>query len=174
MRIGIVTLAVPPFDYKSPWWWIMENLPSTPSTVDMVCPSEIDQFQRGDTELGTVHRLNIFADEETDWTERERVEFSVKTYVYLSKLQRRETYDRIIIADCSGIESLIVANLSVLAPVWVKVPPETSSLRGSKSGGLLQEAERRFTLDEISTKGNPAEWPPDEKSWKSILEVFLE
>lgn len=174
MRIAIVTLAVPPFDYRSPWWWMMGELTEGSATVDLVGPSDIDQFQRGETDLGVLHRLNIFADEETDWTERERVEFSVKAYVYLSKLQRREGYDRIVVADCAGIEPLIVANLSVLAPVWVKVPPETASPRGASSGGLLEEAERRFTLSELGGDTDLSEWPPTSEDWEPVLEELLQ
>ena len=169
MRVALVTFCVPPFDYRSPWWWALDNLNELETTFDLVAPSDIDQFRRKEHDVGTSHRLNIFADQETEWTERERVEFSVKTYVYLSKLQKRESYDRIVVADCESAEPLIVGNLSVLAPVWVQVPPRDDSPRGSHAAGLLQDAEKRFRLRDLAPSSFDNEWPPDPSDWQSIL-----
>ncbi len=170
MRIALVTFSVPPFDYQSPWWWMLDNLEIPDLDLDLVAPSEIDQFRRKEHDNGTSHRLNIYADEETAWTERERVEFSVKTYVYMSKLHKRNSYDRIVVADCASAEPLMAGNLSVLAPVWVRVPPNNDSERGTGGAGLLEQAERRFRLRDLA--GSPIEndWPPEGSDWRIVLE----
>lgn len=174
MRLGIVTFAVPPFDYKSPWWWLLDNLQERDHTIDLIGPSGEEQFQRSEFSLGTAHLLNIFANEDDDWSERERVEFSVKVYVYLSKLHRRETFDRFVIVDCSGAEPLVSSNLSVLAPTWVNVPLKTVSDRGRLGSKLLQTAERRFSLKDL-IEGVPDEdaWPPEVTVWESLLDQLL-
>lgn len=150
----------------------MDNISRIEAEVDLVSPSEIDQFQRGDHELGTSHRLNVYADEETDWTERERVEFSVKTYVYLSKLHQRTAYDRFVLVDCDGTEPLIAANLSVMAPVWIKVPLTTSSERGQSGSGLMGMAERRFSLEDLTDKHLEEQWPPAEDDWTTVIDAL--
>lgn len=170
MRLALVTFSVPPFDYQSPWWWMLDNLESPDVDFDLVAPSDIDQFRRKEHENGTSHRLNIYADEESVWTERERVEFAVKTYVYMSKLHKRDSYDRIVVTDCASVEPLIVGNLSVLAPNWVRVPPGNESDRGTSGAGLLEEAERRFRLKDLAEASLVKEWPPVASVWQNVLE----
>lgn len=173
MRIAVLTLSVPPFDYRSYWWWMFQNVSTGDGTADLVVPSGIDQFQRSELELGTVHRLNIFADQNSDWDERERVEYSVKAYVYLSKLHQRGSFNRLIVADCTGAEPIITSNLSVLAPVWVKVPLRTDSKRGKEGAGLLETADRTFRLEDLVSGSVCNQWPPVPESWEAVVNELL-
>lgn len=131
--------------------------------IDLVVPSGKPQFQKEDFVNGTAHRLNIFADPEQPWTEQERVEFSVKTYLYLSKLHRKKSYNRIIISDCDGAEPLIVSNLSVFSSVRVKPPEDIPSSRGRRSYALMEEAEGTIEFDDVNQESLTNSWPPDSK-----------
>lgn len=168
MTSVLVTLAVPPFDYRSPWWWCMDRL-SPEGSLELVAPSGIHRFQKQEKQAGTVHRLNVFADPESPWDERERVEFSVKCYVYLSKLARRGSFDRIVVADCDGIEPLVTAHLSVLAPVWVKDPDTSLSGRGDLGRPLLEVAERVFVPGDLLEGAFEPGWPPERTPWERLF-----
>lgn len=175
MNIGVVTFEVPPFNYKSLWWWLLSKHDNSNLTFELIGPSGEHQFQRRSFDNGTAHLLNIYANEETKWTEREKVEFSVKAYVYLSKLQSSNTFDRFVIADCSGIEPLLAANLSVLAPVWVKKPIQNSSDRGKQGRGLMHLADETFNIDNIITEESlTTNWPPDSDKLLAVINNIFE
>lgn len=168
MTSVLVTLAVPPFDYRSPWWWCMDRLsPEVP--LELVAPSGVHQFQKEEKQAGTVHRLNVFADPESPWDEREHVEFAVKCYVYLSKLAQREAFDRIVVADCDGIEPLLAAHLSVLGPVWVRDPDDFPSRRGQLGRPLLEVAERVFVPGDLLEEAFEPAWPPEAPRWERLF-----
>jgi len=160
-------MSVPPFEYQSVWWWILrQNEHETRDNIDLIGPSAEPQFQKQSFANGSAHLLNIFADEEEAWTERERVEFCVKTYVYLSKLQRSGSFDRFIVADCDGAEPLITGILSTLAPIWVQTPQKLRSSRGEDAYALIDHAQRQFTLNDWT---EPIEdWPPASDQAKSV------
>lgn len=172
MKTALITVEIPPFREESLWLWGMENLPEF-GPIDLVGISDREQFGQGEFEAGTAHLLNVFSDPETDWTRRELTEFSVKTYVYLSKLHRRDSYDRFVVADCAGVEPLIVANLSVLGPVHVVDPGD--SLEGLENRGerLLELAERRFDRDALFETVTPGEWPPSGEAVRTVFDELL-
>jgi hypothetical protein len=152
---------------------MLDNLSGREETIDLIGPSGEEQFQRGEYSLGTAHLLNIFATDDGEWSERERIEFSVKVYVYLSKLHKREPYDRFILADCSGSEPLISSNLSVLAPTWVNIPLEIKSERGQAGSELLQTAERRFSMNDLGVNSFRSSWPPETEQAEILLDRLL-
>lgn len=143
-------------------------------SLELIGPSGIHQFQKEEKKAGTVHRLNVFADPESPWAERERVEFAVKCYVYLSKLARRGDFERIVVADCDGIEPLVAAHLSVLAPVWVKAPEDFPSTRGRLGRPLLKVAERVFSPGDLLEEAFEPGWTPDRSRWERLFHRLFE
>lgn len=127
-------------------------------------------FQQNQHPGGTSHCLNIFASGERDWSERERVEFSVKSFLYLSKLHRKEQYDRMIVADCDGAEPLLVSNLSILAPVWVQRPQTVPSRRGELGYAQLEVAQHQFELTDWVNRAMLEQWPPEPKTVQTIMD----
>lgn len=136
----------------------------SPHSIDLVGPSGEHQFQKKTGNIGSAHLLNIFAEEEGEWTERERNEFVVKSHVYLSKLQRSSSYDRIVILDCAGVEPMLVGILSTLAETWVKAPEGLSSQRGELGYGLMELADH--TVDPANSGDR---WPPNKEDGEQIM-----
>lgn len=166
MRTAIVTVEIPPFRENSPWLYGLEHFGD--ENMDLVGISDREQFGQGDFEGSTAHLLNVFVDPGTAWTRRELTEFSVKAYVYLSKLHRRKSYDRFVVVDCGGVEPLLVANLSVMASVYVVEPKDRLEDLEDRGGRLLELAARRFERDDLPNFSS-ASWPPEDDV---IQEVF--
>lgn len=166
MNLAIVSLSVPPFHYRSPWWWLVTGAEvDSPHSVDLVGPSGEHQFQKKTGTVGSAHLLNIFAEDNEGWSERERNEFVVKSHVYLSKLQRSGSFDRIVITDCAGAEPMLVGILSTLAGTWVKPPENLSSRRGELSYGLMELADHTFDPGTSSDR-----WPPNEEDGNQLID----
>lgn len=136
----------------------------TPHSVDLVGPSGEHQFRKKTGNIGSAHLLNIFAEDNGEWSERERNEFVVKSHVYLSKLQRSGSFDRIVIADCAGAEPMLVGILSTLAETWVKPPGDLSSRRGELSYGLMELADGTFDPGIATDR-----WPPSEQDADRLI-----
>lgn len=170
MNIAIVTLAVPPFSYRSPWWWLVTGSSiETSHSIDLVGPSGENQFQKKTGHTGSAHLLNIYAEAGEEWTERERNEFVVKSHVYLSKVQRSNSFDRIIIADCGGVEPLLVGILSTLAEIWVMPPKGLSSRRGELAYGLMELTENTIEREHVIDR-----WPPCEEDGLALIDELTQ
>ncbi len=166
----MVTLDVPPYEYRNPYWWGLRQSLDGVGEVDLICPSPQHQFSRESVESGSIHRLNIYLDTEAPYDERERMEFVSKCYVYLSKQQSRHPYRRILVARAGGVEGMLSAILSVLSPVWIEVPPGDDSERGRLSNSLLSTAQRCYRLKEFGWPGpSEASWPPDPEVFESLF-----
>ncbi len=174
VKVALVTTLVPPFSYRSPWWWGLDRFSVTSLHVELIGPSGEHQFQRRQFEHGTASLLNVFSEGEEDWTERERVEFSVKSYVFLSKMARSVPFDRIVVADAAGIEPLLVSILAPLGPVWVKPPRTYPSSTGKLGRDLLELARRVFHPREfVQTPDLLDEWPPRKQPWTRVFEALF-
>ncbi|MFB6346413.1 MAG: hypothetical protein ABEK50_11690 [bacterium] len=173
MNTALITVEIPPFEERSLWQWGLENL-SSDYNIDLVAISDREQFGQGEFSAGTVHLLNVFADPETEWTRRELTEFSVKAYVYISKLHRRESYSRFVVADAAGVEPLLAANLSCLAPVWVVEPVRADAGLEGRGDDLLGLADRRLNRRDLSGAFGADTWPPDRDRLRSLFDELFQ
>lgn len=146
---------------------------SIPHRITLIGPSDQHRFVEEELPAGTAYRLNIFSESNDDqWSERERVEFSVKSQLFLSKLVRRESFDCIVIADCDGIEPLLVGLLSPMAPIWVLTPDRINSKRGELSYALMELAAQEFDSGELGLI--PGNWPPDQIFVNTLINTIFD